>query len=279
MEESRLGRREFLWLAALGMCPAELPGLQAFGSADSTPPEPGEEGRLALALDVIEFARGEGLAYLGVGDMAAALPPLDAGPDGGGLTHSWPRVVSLACRIPDELVDALPGNVAEYARQVCTVLRPRVDDAAKHLCELLASKGYGAVSSPSEAPALRQVAGHLAGLGWIGRNGLLVTPGVGPRVVPAAVLTDAPLPVTCTTPMQSRCGDCQLCLEACPSGALNAPEPGAEACFDGETCAAWCAARTDMAQARACGMCVKVCPYGNLGRVLIGKERGASESA
>ncbi len=57
-----------------------------------------------------------------------------------------------------------------------------------------------------------------AGLGWIGKTGLFVSPEAGPKVRLATVFTDLDLdvgvPVT-----EGRCGSCHGCLDACPAGA------------------------------------------------------------
>jgi len=80
---------------------------------------------------------------------------------------------------------------------------------------------------------------HLAGLGWIGKNCLLVTPEEGPRVRWTTVLTDAPLQVT-GKPMEERCGDCEACIAICPVKAFTG-EPfreneSREARFDAGKC-------------------------------------------
>ena len=55
-----------------------------------------------------------------------------------------------------------------------------------------------------------------AGLGWIGKNGLLISPDHGPRLSLATVLTDARLRPD--EPIEHcLCGECMLCIEHCPS--------------------------------------------------------------
>ena len=71
------------------------------------------------------------------------------------------------------------------------------------------------------APFSFKYAATRAGIGWIGKNDVVITPGYGPRVRLSAVLTDAPLsfgkPIT-----ESKCPDgCVLCVEACPCKALH----------------------------------------------------------
>jgi len=58
-----------------------------------------------------------------------------------------------------------------------------------------------------------------AGLSWIGKSTLLVTPGFGPRVCLITVLTDMAL--TPNNPSENRCGSCEECIKACPVNALT----------------------------------------------------------
>ena len=104
-----------------------------------------------------------------------------------------------------------------------------------------------------------------AGLGEIGRMGLLMTPRLGPRVRIAVVTTDLPLavdlPVRDLTTIDF-CLSCLKCADSCPSKALSfhAPEEDedgvlrwridAEACFT-----LWAKLGTD------CARCMAVCPY------------------
>jgi reductive dehalogenase len=103
-----------------------------------------------------------------------------------------------------------------------------------------------------------------AGLGEIGRMGLLMTPDLGPRVRIAVVTTDLPLIATEYKPDKTVyhfCEICKKCATNCPSKAIsfdkrekidgvNRWKISAEACFT-----YWCVIGTD------CGKCIKVCPY------------------
>jgi ferredoxin len=66
----------------------------------------------------------------------------------------------------------------------------------------------------------QKLATHLAGLGWIGKSYLLVTPEHGPRVHGVTLLTDAPL-LPASTPMEQKCGACPECVDICPRHAFN----------------------------------------------------------
>ncbi len=103
-----------------------------------------------------------------------------------------------------------------------------------------------------------------AGLGEIGRMGLLMTPKLGPRVRIAVVTTNIPL--TTDNPLHDYtvidfCIKCKKCADVCPSKAISFDnmkdvdgikrwQINQEACFT-----LWCTLGTD------CGRCVSVCPF------------------
>jgi epoxyqueuosine reductase len=79
------------------------------------------------------------------------------------------------------------------------------------------------------APLLEREVALRAGLGFIGKNGMLIVPGAGSHVVLGELLTDVALgepPIPSEPPGAlrfERCGDCRACLDACPTGAFLAP--------------------------------------------------------
>jgi epoxyqueuosine reductase len=117
---------------------------------------------------------------------------------------------------PDE------GRVARYARgrDYHAVMKKRL----KGLVAELAGRDPAARWFPSAdvAPTMEKVWAERAGLGWIGKNGCLITPGHGSWVLLATLLVDRELEPD--APHPERCGTCEACLPACPTGAI--PEPG-----------------------------------------------------
>lgn len=105
----------------------------------------------------------------------------------------------------------------------------------------------------------------LAGLGWIGRMGVLVTPKMGPHVWLATIVTDAPFaPAEAMT--ESRCGSCRKCQETCPVGAIEGAAwrrgMARDELVDIKKCQAHRRERGQKAGKPMCGLCLAACPYG-----------------
>lgn len=109
-----------------------------------------------------------------------------------------------------------PGVVARYARgrDYHNVIGKR----AKKLARMLRAEGHDARVSVDAVPVLERAWAQRAGVGFIGKNCLLIVPGLGSYVLLATVITSAELPPD--SPMSERCGSCRLCLDACPTEAF-----------------------------------------------------------
>ncbi len=68
------------------------------------------------------------------------------------------------------------------------------------------------------APVMERAWAVRAGLGWIGRNGMLVNPKFGTFTFIGTLITT--LELEPNTPMENRCGTCKRCIEACPTGTI-----------------------------------------------------------
>jgi len=126
------------------------------------------------------------------------------------------------------------GSVARYARSDhYAPLRAALARIADHLV----AEGWQARVVVDDNALVDRAAAQRAGLGWFGRNTLLLLPGLGSWFVLGSVVTDAPLdptPPTGPSDHAEGCGTCRRCMTACPTGALVA-----DGVLDARRCLAW----------------------------------------
>ncbi len=154
----------------------------------------------------------------------------------------------------------------------------RLDRTALELAALLESKGFLAIAvAASQTVSTKPMLGHVshrllaewAGLGWRGRNNLLVTEEFGAAVRLISILTDAPLP--CDAPLTaSGCGDCIACVAACPAGAIgmSPADYNLQACYEQLTKHT----HIPFVSQHICGVCQKAC-LGRRGMPPVSEER------
>lgn len=228
-----------------------------------------------------EIAETWGADFCGTADLSPAYETILA--QGGPVIAAYPRAVSVGIVLPHAIVDQLPNRAdraaaVSYRHHSYDVINQRLDLLASIISSVLQREGFKALPVPASKRVddericgafSHKLAAHLAGLGWIGKSCLLVTPDEGPRVRWATVLTDAPLTVT-GKPAEERCGSCNLCVETCPvqaftGEAFNALDPR-EKRYDAGKCDRYFAAMKEEAPETAvCGLCLYVCPYGKQG--------------
>jgi len=133
-----------------------------------------------------------------------------------------------------------------------------------HLAAFLRERGYGAhAGHPLNGLALYPPLAQMAGLGWMGLNGLIITPEFGPRVRLAAVFTSIQdLPFNEGNDHQwirDFCENCRICHRECPPDAiLDDPvvrPDGSETYIKNEVCFPY------FNEYHGCSVCVKVCPF------------------
>lgn len=162
------------------------------------------------------------------------------------------------------------GSIARYARHDhYGALRSGLEPIA----DRLVADGWRARVVVDDNALVDRVAAQRAGLGWFGRNTLLLVPGLGSWTVLGSVVTDAPLeptpPAGPSAPTEG-CGTCRRCVTACPTGALVD-----DGVLDARRCLAWLAQApgTFPVEFRAalgtriygCDDCQQVCPINRTG--------------
>jgi len=225
-----------------------------------------------------EWADSMGADFFGVAELSPAREAILA--QGGEVIAAFPRSISIGIALPHPVVDQLPRRqeravAINYRHHGYDVVNQRLDIIASRLGSLLQREGHRVLPIPASKRVddericgafSHKMAAHLAGLGWIGKSCLLVTPEAGPRVRWATVLTDADYRATGQA-IPERCGDCRECVEICPVQAFTG-EPfrvhdPRETRYQASKCDRYLnSMKQKDPETAVCGMCLYVCPHG-----------------
>ena len=162
-------------------------------------------------------------------------------------TKGYPVAILLGIPLSSGYLEMV-ANTPDYVREMKSKKQMyrdefyntelKTDGLADYISGFLVSKRYSAFSQ-SEKNLL--ATGHyntnsqttllphktialMAGMGWTGKHGLLVTPGFGSAISMCTVLTNAPLPAVLYPVSPSHCGDCTICRDECGVSAIKGTE-------------------------------------------------------
>jgi epoxyqueuosine reductase QueG len=172
--------------------------------------------------------------------------------------------ISIGVRVSDSVLKGVITGPTRHYLHHYKMLNLLLDQCALKVSLAIQGKGYNALPIPaSQIIDWEKQTAHLshkmialrAGIGWIGRNNLLVHPEFGSKIRLVTVLTD--LPLKTDNPLKKDCAQCNKCIEICPVSAI------------GETHKQWnktaCLeklkyfAKAHNVGQYICGLCVKVC--------------------
>ncbi len=181
---------------------------------------------------------------------------------GQEVKNQHPRAIAFTVEMEEDFTRTAPGGpvIIESSQQYL-----RSGTIALQLAGWIAKMGYEARAHlDGNYELICPLVARDAGLGEIGRMGLLMTPRLGPRVRIAVVTTNMPLPENSYRPNRSVidfCHLCKKCADVCPSASISKEDRkeidgvlrwqiDSESCFT-----YWTLAGTD------CGRCMAACPY------------------
>jgi epoxyqueuosine reductase len=116
------------------------------------------------------------------------------------------------------LQNSRQAYVSRYAlgRDYHKLIRRRLQQLADQIQAHIGNFGYRAFVD--SAPVLERAFAEKAGLGWIGKNTMLINKRAGSWFFLGELFTDLPLPVD--EPASAHCGSCTACIDVCPTGAF-----------------------------------------------------------
>ena len=212
-------------------------------------------------IDLKNFCFELGIGLFGVADIVAVRDTFYIAP---AVREKFDKAVCLGVRLSASIleeIDTQPTRIYFHHYRATNLL---LDSAAIRVSNYLQDKGSRAYPVPaSQIVDWQKQQSHLshkrlaalAGLGWRGRNNLLVNKDMGSQLRLVSILTDMPLKLD--KPVKDDCGDCRACLMSCPAQAIkeNPSDFDSVKCF--EKLKEF--QRLRIAEQFICGVCVNAC--------------------
>jgi epoxyqueuosine reductase QueG len=193
------------------------------------------------------------------------------------LLKPFSRAISIGVQLPASAFEMITDQPTPIYSNIYNTANRLLDELAFKTAVALQKDGYNSLPVPASqlldwdklyGAISHKAVARIAGLGWQGKNLLLITPQYGSRVRLVTVLTDAPLQTD--EPLQNRCGKCMLCRDACPVGAIKGISTKdnystREEAIYLDRCSKKLIeefAKLEGIGFPICGICIKACPYG-----------------
>ena len=176
-------------------------------------------------LDLRDFALGLGFDLFGVADVTSLRAGFLLEPE---TRDRFVRAVSLGKRLSRAVLDDIPDHPTSLYFHHYRQMNAFLDRGALLVADHIQRRGFRSLPIAAsqiidwenqKAHVSHKHVGRAAGLGWLGRNNLLVNPDLGAQFRLVTVLTDMPLEAD--SPLERDCGACRACVAACPCGAIK----------------------------------------------------------
>lgn len=144
------------------------------------------------------------------------------------------RYVKVVCDTPNYVKDRIADNY-NFDDDEYLITEHKTHELADNIAKCIIEKGYNAFSQSDEnliaegkydeahrrSLLPNKTIAVLGGLGWIGKNNLLITSEYGAAQCLGTVLTDAPLETMRLEPPLPKCGKCDVCINICETQVLK----------------------------------------------------------
>ena len=181
--------------------------------------------------------------------------------------------VSFAVPLSETIVDGIDTEPTHTYFHHYRTVNTLIDNLALRAELILGKEGYNFVpiAASQSVNGLQGIFSHkyaayLSGLGFVGKSGLFISSEFGPRIRLGTILTDYPF--ACENGvMESKCGECKMCANACPAMAITGNEWNAdderEVIIDAKACSDYMKKEFQhIGRGVVCGICMRVCPFG-----------------
>ena len=190
--------------------------------------------------------------------------------DPASLLKGCKAVISLAYPYPSQKPGTPEGfTVSRYSQPTKEDYHFRLRGLSGELVDLIGEIYPGSHSRicVDSAPILEKSFAFSSGMGFIGKNNMLIIPGHGSYFYLAEILTTAQLEFLFPEPMENQCGACTVCIDSCPTGALEKPfYLDASVCLSYVTIEQKGKTKADMGRKMGdcffgCDRCQEICPF------------------
>lgn len=228
--------------------------MRSMRSLRSNPARPSTRVPEGFLDDLEDYARSFGVSSVGY-----ARVPAQWIFEGKAILHL--NAIVLTMEMDKARMDTAPSSAS--AQAVFEIYRD-LGIISNKIADYLRQHGYSAhAGHPLGGLALYPPLTKMAGLGWLGKNGLMITPEYGPRVRLAAVFANIEsLPFSTHNDhawVADFCDKCGICIRNCPAQAIYEQpiqhETGRVTCVDNVRCFPF------FNDYHGCSVCIRVCPF------------------
>jgi epoxyqueuosine reductase len=198
---------------------------------------------------------------------------------------AYPYGISIGQRLDDKIIDAIQegptlayldhyNRINEVLSSVSSKIKASLNKQGIKSAIIkptisTGSKAYEKYLETLTTEVSHKMVATRAGLGWIGKTDLFISPKFGPRLRLVSILVDKKISANGIPINKSKCGKCRICVEKCPADAATGRlwnfNVYRDEFFNAYKCREKCGelARSKLnVDKRICGICVSVCPVG-----------------